>query len=82
MRLNGERARTYLLLFYQRPGISFPSSTGCPADTMHILAHVDRHIVADHMGYVANIDASRYKIRANKAEQRLRSQVLIEEMNA
>jgi hypothetical protein len=49
---------------------------------MHILAHVDRHIVADHMGYVANIDASGYEIRANKAEQRLRSQVLIEEMNA
>lgn len=43
---------------------------------MHILAHVDRHIVADHMGYVANIDASGYKIRTNKAEQRLQSQVL------
>ena len=68
MKEKKRKTGTDLLLFDQRPGISVPSCAGCPAYTVHVLAHVDRYIVANHMGYVANVDASRYKIRTNKTE--------------
>lgn len=57
-------ACTYLLFFNECPSIAFPSGPRRPSDAMHVLANVDRSIVADHVCHMRYVDTSRDQIRA------------------
>lgn len=58
---------SYLLFLYQGPGVAGPSRSRCPTRTMHILTYVDRRIVADDMGNMADVDAARNEIGADES---------------
>jgi hypothetical protein len=56
--------RKHLLFFNQSPGVSGPTSSSCPPNTVHIFSHVHRGIVADDVRDMTDIYTSGYKIRA------------------
>ncbi len=61
-------SRAYLLLLDQRPCISCSPGTGCPADTVHVLSHIEWGIITDNMGYVADIDTSRDQVGTHETK--------------
>lgn len=63
--------KTHLLLLDERPRVSLTPGAGSAAHSVHILPEIDRHVVADDVRDVADVDAARDEVGADESVQHL-----------